>query len=179
MSSFSRLKVKRSVNRRTEATQQLLIFRLQQDWFALSVYEVQKVVQIENLYGTTPGSAAGLALYQNQEISVIDIEQRIYGRANHALREAHRAQSQTFAARRRYLAIVLNPQGELIGLPLNSPPVLRRVPESAFAALPAAYVNEKTLRCVGAIAIPNSENPPIFVLDLKQLLQPLTLPAAQ
>ena len=73
-----------------------------------------------------------------------------------------------------YLLIVQNQNGEPIGIPLNSQPLLRRVPLSAFRPLPAAYLAEGAIRCVSALVVPAETEPPLFLLNLDQLLQPET-----
>ncbi len=177
MSSF---KLKRSAARYAETVHPMLVFCVQQDWFALPIYAVQKVVEIDNLYGAGSDSTAGLALYQNQKISVIDVEQRIYRRSSQKmLSSSGSPSSQTTALYSRFLVVVLNPQGEPVGLPLDSPPTLQRITESAFAPLPATYLLEGNLCCVAAVATPSSDAPPIFVLNLNQLFQAaISLPAS-
>lgn len=173
-------KLRHSVAHHAEATHQLLVFFLRKDWFALPLHVVQKVVQIEKVYGTVSTSKVGLALYQDQEIPVIDIEQRVYREPKSNFSEHDRHSAQTFFQAPQFLAIVLNHQGEMVGLPMEAPPTLRRIGESAFAPLPATYLSEGNLRCVGAIAVPAEDAAPIFLLNLNQLLQPLAkLPVGQ
>ncbi|NJR61659.1 MAG: hypothetical protein HC769_24185 [Cyanobacteria bacterium CRU_2_1] len=69
------------------------------------------------------------------------------------------------------MLIVQNPQGELIGIPLDSAPSLRRVPRSAFAPLPPTYLTEGGVRCVSALIVLNPKEAPLFLLNLDQLLQ--------
>ncbi len=177
---MSSLKLKRSAARHAETVHPMLVFCLRQDWFALPIHAVQKVIEIDNLYGTGSDSTAGLALYQNQKIPVIDVEQRIYGRASQKiLSSSNDLSSQTTSLYSRFLVVVLNQQGEPIGLPLASPPTLQRFVESAFAPLPATYLLEGNLCCVAAVATPNPDVPPIFVLNLNQLFQAsISLPAS-
>jgi hypothetical protein len=61
--------------------------------------------------------------------------------------------------------------GSLIGVPFDSPPMLRRVPKSAFAPIPTVYLAQGTIRCVSALITVSESEPPFFLLNLEQLLQ--------
>jgi len=150
---------RRFAARKVEPTQQLLVFSLQSAWFALPVKFVSKVIALDALQEDTLESATGLILYQSREIPILDLRQRLFGRAMETLRSP-------------YLAIVPNLQGDMVGLPLESQPALRRIPESAFSALSATYQSEGNIRCASALIIPSQEEPPIFLLNLHQVLQP-------
>ncbi|MEB3356502.1 MAG: hypothetical protein VKK04_07225 [Synechococcales bacterium] len=84
--------------------------------------------------------------------------------------ETSLGETQVSESSQRYLLVVQNRQGELVGIPLPSQPVLRRVPESAFAPLPAAYSSGGNLRCVSAIAVLGDDQPSLFLLNLSQLV---------
>lgn len=164
-------KRRRSVTHLAEVTQQWLVFCLRQDWFALPVHVVQKVVQVERLYGTGSDSTTGPAFYQDREIPVIDLELRIYGQCRQMLAGSGESSFRASDGP-RFLVITTHPQGELVGFPLYDPPTLRRLADSVFSPVPATYLNEGSLKCVGAISVPNPDEPPIFRLNLNQLLQP-------
>lgn len=71
----------------------------------------------------------------------------------------------------RFLLLVQTATGATIGFPLDAQPMLRRVPESAFTPLSATYLAEGQLRCVKCLIVSAPEQPPIFLLNLDQLLQ--------
>jgi len=158
------------------ATRQLIVFPLRQDQFALPIQVAQKVISIDNLYGQSPDFDTGLVLYQNQDIPVIDIERRIFGHsAPQKLLPGHSnssTRSSAYSIAQRYLLIIQNLQGESVGLPIVTQPMLRRVPESAFAPLSSTYVTDGKIRCVSALVILAETEPPLFVLNLNQLFQP-------
>jgi chemotaxis signal transduction protein len=183
-SSLSR----RSAKRRAEAIQKLIVFWVQQEWFTLPIQAAQKVTLMDQLYGAPNGEGLQLTHYQNQEILVIDIEHRIFGCSTPALttrsvsfpavdpdhQRPKASASSSLAPTSRapvYLLIVQNQYGEPMGIPLTSQPLLRRVPISAFKPLPAAYLAEGSIRCVSAIVVPAEDEPPLFLLNLDQLLQ--------
>ncbi len=82
-----------------------------------------------------------------------------------------------------YLLILQTVSETPIGITLSAPPSLRRVPLSAFKPLPPAYLAAGSIRCVSAlIAIERTssieedlpQKPPLFLLNLDLLLQPLS-----
>jgi chemotaxis signal transduction protein len=170
----------RIANRRSEPLQKLIVFRIRQEWFAVLIQFAQKVVPLGLVYGAPQGGIS-LTRYQNGEIPVIDIERRIFGNAINlsstpALLEASHSSEQNFPQpvleNQRHLMIVGDVQASLIGIPMDSPPMLRRVPKSAFSPVPAIYLIEGTIQCVSALITVSENEPPFFLLNLDQLLQP-------
>ncbi|HEY9657590.1 MAG TPA: chemotaxis protein CheW, partial [Allocoleopsis sp.] len=129
-------------------------------------------------YGRGQNGSVRLTRYHNHDVLVINIEQRIFGeRASPALLPAAPAAPVSPVATdlsERHLLLIHSPQGELIGIPLETPPTLRRVAESAFAPVPPTYLAEGGIRCVSAIVSPSEQEPPIFLINPHQLLQPGT-----
>lgn len=185
MAVFSPLTSRRSTTRKVEATQQVIVFRLALGSFALPIRSVQKVIPIGNIYGAPGGTGVCLTLYQNQELIVIDPEHRIFSRTPSEYSSADTNDTKaTFGlddiTLGRYLLIVQNAQGKLVGLPIEEPPSLQRVPESAFTSLTSAYISEGNIRCVSALIIQKNDQPPLFLLNPEQLVQsqPALPPAA-
>lgn len=184
MAIFSPLASRRKTRRVAEATQQLIVFRLQDEGFALPIRAVQKVIPRDKIYGAPGSGGVSLTLYQERELIVIDVERRIFRGVpskdsfkdiNH---QAEEAPTDTEPVQ-HYLLIVQNSSGQLVGLPIVEPPTLQRVPESAFAPLSASYLSEGNLRCVSALIKRNNDEPPLFLLNPDQLVQSeLTLPPA-
>ncbi|MEQ8752600.1 MAG: chemotaxis protein CheW [Coleofasciculus sp. G1-WW12-02] len=183
MAVFSPLSSRRSTNRKPQPTQQLIVFRLYTEGFALPIRAVQKVIPRGKIYGAPQGGAVGLTLYQDQELLVIDVDHRIFKGAEPpklSLSSSQRdaAESARTASEKweddteqRYLLIVQNRAGKIVGLPIDSPPSLQRVPESAFKPLTADYMAQGNLRCVSALVRQNPEDPPLFLLNPEQLIQ--------
>ena len=187
MAIFSPLASRRKSRRIAEATQQLIVFRLQDEGFALPIKAVQKVIPMGKIYGAPGGAGVSLTLYQDQELIIIDVESRIFrGRLSkdsfkstlhHQAQEAPKDAPVVPKARpltkevQRYLLIVQSSSGLLVGLPLVEPPSLQRVPESAFAPLSASYISEGNLRCVSVLIKRNNDEPPLFLLNPDQLVQ--------
>lgn len=199
MAVYSPLSSRRSANRKAEATQQLIVFRLFGEGFALPIRAVQKVIPMGKIYGASQGAGVSLTLYQNQELMVIDLGHRIFKRSQSQdlllsasehgrttgveasddnpdlstqLPRPYAQEEQNEDSVQRYILIVQNSRGKIVGLPLDSPPSLQRVPESAFTPLTSDYITEGNIRCVSALIVQNDEEPPLFLLNPDQLIQP-------
>lgn len=160
--------------RRREATQQLIVFRILCEWFALPIRIAYKVVPIGQVYGSNHADDIRLTRYQNQDVLVLNVRQRIFGeKANQALLPSADL-TQIKPIPDRHLLLICTPQGELVGIPLENPPVLRHVPESAFTPIPTIYLVEGSIRCVSALITVTDNEPPIFLLNPNQLLQSST-----
>jgi chemotaxis signal transduction protein len=187
MAIFSPLATRRSNRPKSVATQQLIVFRLQNEGFALPIRVVQKVIPMGKTYGVPGRGGVSLTLYQDRELIVIDVGRRIFkGRALHdslksnLLGDASLAPAEIPAEPsehpltnevQRFLLIVQSSSGQLVGVPIEEPPSLQRVPESAFAPLSASYLSEGNLRCVSALIKPNNDEQPLFLLNPDQLVQ--------
>lgn len=160
----------RSRARHAEATRQVIAFRLRQEWFALPIETVQKVVPLGKIYGDPQQTGISLTIYQGQELLVVDVGRRIFSETPHSAHTLGLNASQHPA--QSYLLVVQIPSGSLIGLPIDSQPALQRVPKSAFTPLPVYYLSAANLRCVTALMIQTPDQPPLFLLDPERLGQP-------
>lgn len=160
----------RRAKRRSEPTQQLIVFRILQEWFALPIRAAYKVIPIGTVYGN-PEGGVGLTRYQDRDVIVIDVQHRIFGESVRSRLPAAAAEPPVAAAMVSHLLLLQSTQGELIGVPLYTFPCLRRVPESAFAAIPPIYLAEGKIRCVSALITVAADEPPMFLLNLSQLIE--------
>lgn len=176
MSVFSPLTSRRSSNRKVKPTQQLIVFRLRNEGFALPIRASLKVIPLGEVFGAPQTTGIGLTLYQEQELLVIDISSRIFKGllTQSALPTNEPSQSlpQSSTIEGSYLLIVQSSKSKLVGLPLLEPPSLQRVPESAFAPLTPDYLAYGTIRCVSALIIQGNDQPPLFLLNPDLLVQP-------
>ncbi|MGQ4650716.1 chemotaxis protein CheW [Lyngbya aestuarii] len=183
MAVFSPLSSRRSTTRKAIATQQLIIFRLCGEGFALPIRTVHKVIPVSKMYGASRGVGVSLTLYQDQELLVIDVEHRIFrqtpsqyllssasdtGKINQELTAPEQHNEQALQS---YILIVESSQGKLVGLPLEKPPYLQRVPESAFTPLTPEYIAQGNIRCVSALVLQENNQPPLFLLNPDKLVQ--------
>jgi hypothetical protein len=212
MSVFSPLTSRRSSNRKVKPTQQLIVFRLRNEGFALPIRASLKVIPLGEVFGAPQITGVGLTLYQEQELLVIDIGKRIFRGVvtTQALASSEPSESLSsseppkllsgsepskslFSSETNkspfssepskslpssstiegsYLLIIQSSTRKLVGLPLLEPPILQRVPESAFAPLTSDYLAQGTIQCVSALIIQGNNQPPLFLLNPDQLVQP-------
>ncbi|MDJ0659288.1 MAG: chemotaxis protein CheW [Crocosphaera sp.] len=145
-----------------ENTQQLITFLLGEEWFALPINKIQKVVPLGKIYGDPQGKGISLTHYQGQELMVIDVARRIFGIETFS---AHPDSDQT-----RFLLIINHENEQMVGLPIDSPPSIIRVAESAFLPLPAIYLTQGNIHCISSTFIQFNEQNSFFLLDVNQLL---------
>jgi hypothetical protein len=194
MSVFSPLTSRRSSNRKVKPTQQLIVFRLRNEGFALPIRASLKVIPLGEVFGAPQTTGVGLTLYQDQELLVIDIGKRIFrsvvttktlsgSELSESPSSSEPSESPSGSELSKslppsgtiegsYLLIVQSSKSKLVGLPLLEPPFLQRVPESAFAPLTSEYLAYGTIQCVSALIIQGNEQPPLFLLNPDQLVQP-------
>ncbi|MBR8826644.1 MAG: chemotaxis protein CheW [Gomphosphaeria aponina SAG 52.96 = DSM 107014] len=165
MAIFSPLRSRRLASRQTEATKQLIAFRLRQEWFALPIEVVEKVVPLGNVYGDPKQKGVGLTLYQGKEILVVDVGKRIFKESSSQIKLAQEIET-------RFLVLVRINDAELVGLPIDSSPSIRRVPESSLTDLPAGYVKTGNIQCVSSVIIEVDNEEPLFLLNHQQLHSP-------
>ncbi|MGJ3248321.1 MAG: chemotaxis protein CheW [Elainellaceae cyanobacterium] len=183
MATLSRLAA-RAAHAKADVKQQLILFCLQGEWFALPIVAAQKVIPMGAVYGSSQGFGTGLTHYLGHDIPVIDLMQKIFVNSSQSrllLGDPPSAfESNADPSSEKYLLIVQNVHNrELIGLPIDSQPTLRRVPQSAFAPIPPTYLQDGKIRCISALIKADKGHPPAFLLNLDQLFQPQTaLPAS-
>ena len=151
--ALSYLKHQRHDQRRN---QQLVVFELRQERFALPIQVAQRVVPLENLYAVSLCGQLGIMNINQIPVPILDIEHQIFG---------DRPANPNYT----YVLTLDNPFGEPIGIPLHAPPLLCRVTEGAFQPIPPSYAASPTLRCVAAL-ITIDEHPPVFLINPAQLI---------
>lgn len=155
MAIFSPLRSRRFAKRQSEVTLHLIAFTLRQEWFALPIASVVKVVPLGNVYGDPQHQGIAVTVYQGVELLVLDVGHRIF----------QDSPSLDLATGAHYLLIVQNAATEMVGIPLESPPTLRRLPESAFKPLPDSYINYGNIKCVSELVVEESDQPALFLLN--------------
>ena len=178
MGILSPLRSRRLAQQQTEATQHLLVFRIRQELFSLPTKSVQKVLPMPNVYGDPQSTGVSVAIYQDKELLVVDVGRRIFRETIPQPLSPSTSNSSVVpqpkdSKEQRFLLIVQSSQGQLVGLPIDSLPLLRRVPESAFAPLPSGYTSEANIQCVSSLMVQSQgDEPPLFLLNPDQLAQP-------
>ena len=198
MAILSTLKSRRLRSHKSEKTQQIITFQIEREWFALPIFAVKRVVPKSDTHGDYHGSGAGLTVYEGKELIVLDITQQVFGSNRDrislpAIPPVTSTPSPTIASTssdstssqvqvstpKEYLLILRDYQGDLIGLPIESPPTVRRVPQSAIVPLPASYAARVNIQCVSSLVVQADAQPILFLLNHEQLFrsQPLLPPS--
>lgn len=173
MAILSTLKSRRLRTPKGEKTEQVIVFQIQQEWFALPIFAVKKVVPKSETHGDYQNSGAGLTIHEGKELLVIDISHQVFGntgnRGTHTMgAPGPNAESKSGQG---YLLIICSRQGDLVGLPLESSPTVRRFPESEIVPLPANYAARVNIQCVSKLILQSDNQPILFLLNPDQLLQ--------
>jgi len=159
---MSLLPVSATRRARPEPTVQYLSFRLRQEWFALPLALIQKVVVLTEISADSTARGIGLVRVEGRELVVVDVGRLLFRFTAAATEESME----------RYLLILAG--GEDLGLPIDSRPMLRRLPATAFAALPSTYSTFAEIRYISSRAVLAEGEPPLFLLDAPRLLEALT-----
>ena len=164
---------RRLANTSKQATRQLIAFQLRQEWCALPIDSVEKVILMGTVYGDPNRTGVSVTAYEGRELVVVDVGYRIFGdsqtvhgsAANDIEHSDRNAAPQTV----RFMLIVRDEAGTRVGLPIDSAPAVRRVPDDSIAPLSAAYQSEGSLQCVSSLAVQLEDSPPIFLLATEKL----------
>lgn len=150
--------------RKAEATEQYIAFRLRQEWFGLPIGSVHRVVTMGKVFGDPSQTGVGLMRYQDQELLVIDVSQRIFAETPDRSGTTEQEEEQ------RSLIIFRTSESELVGLPIDSQPEVRRLAKSQFAPLPATYAARSKIRCLSSMMAKTKEGVSLFLLDPDQMV---------
>lgn len=170
MAIFSSVRSKRGDNRNTEATEQLIAFKLRGEWFALPVAAVQKVIPMGPVHGDPNHTGISLTLHQGQEITVVDVGHRIFNeKSSSLLGKSPSPKSKDSPNSQRCLVLINTPEGGVVGVPIDSQPAIRRAGKSQFAPLPSSYLDRGNIHCVSSMIVDDGGVEPLFLLDPQQL----------
>ncbi|VEP18590.1 CheW domain protein [Hyella patelloides LEGE 07179] len=174
MPIFSTLRSRRIANKKAQAVAQMIGFRLYQEWFALPILAIQKVVPLGKVYGDPHDTGVSITTYEEQELLVIDVVKQIFRDRTPLVSEPEPTNSvgEDFLdiSQQRYLLILQDDNNHRIGLPIDSQPTMYRVETSAFKPLPEAYLDRGNIQCVTSEIIELPDLPPLFVLDPPKLI---------
>jgi chemotaxis signal transduction protein len=166
MAIYSPLRSRRFARHQVAETEQLITFRLRQEWFAVKIEEVVKVVPLGEIYGDPHHQGLGLTLYQGQELLVVDIGFRLFQEA-----PISDSNSNPDWQKAKFLLILNSANQTQVGLPIDSPPTLVRVAPSNFKPLPEDYLTYGNIKCVSSLIVELEDKPPLFLLDPVALLE--------
>lgn len=187
MAILSPLKSRRLRTHKSETTQQVIVFEIQREWFALPIFAVKKVVPKNETQGNYHNSGTGLTVYEGKELLVLDIAHQVFGNIDQQTKPSaapevdsisHLAAPSEQQTTDGYLLIIRSRQGELVGLPVVSSPTVRRFAQSEIVPLPSNYAARVNIQCVSGLIVQSDNQPILFLLNPDQLLytQPLLPP---
>ncbi|MEO0373714.1 MAG: chemotaxis protein CheW [Cyanobacteria bacterium P01_A01_bin.17] len=150
--------------RKAEVTEQFIAFQLRQEWFGLPIESVYRVVTMGKVFGDPDETGVGLTRYQDQDLLVIDVSHRIFSEDS-----TRPATSSKEDSDQKSLIIIKNSKGELVGLPIDSQPEVKRFSRSQFVPLPATYAARSKIRCLSSMMAKTAEDTALFLLDPDQV----------
>lgn len=109
-------------NRTREQTQKLVTFTISQQWCALPIADLVKVIVVEELCPDNHRLGIQFARYQGQEIIVWDIGKLVFGQSSFQLP----------ASAERHLLLGRLSNDEIVGVPIDAPPATQTVVISAL-----------------------------------------------
>jgi chemotaxis signal transduction protein len=159
MSNLSPLKSRRLANRKTEPTEQFVIFPILNHWFAIPLPQILRVIPFYP-EAITP------------DITLIDLTQHLFpsGSVPSALPEHPFPQHENPLpdASAQSLILLQNQQGDTLGLILNRQPTMQRIPHSRLVRLSedVAPSSAENFHTICTRMIQDGHNPQsIFILD--------------
>lgn len=139
-------------------TFKLLIFPVGNLWLSLALEGVKKVIPRPEI---VKGRQAylGLCYFENQEVTVIDLSQKVLGQA--------------LESGKSYLIVVQSPKG-LYGITVSNLPLMRDVASNQLHPVPAEYRERDTLNIAShmvQISLQPNQTETVFLLDEKRLIE--------
>ncbi|HHP7231613.1 MAG TPA: chemotaxis protein CheW [Xenococcaceae cyanobacterium] len=177
MTVFSTLRSRQFADRQNQVTEQIIAFRLLEEWFAVPILAVKKVIPLGKIYGDPNNQGISFTSYNNRELLVIDVAKYIFS----GLPVSHNAETdkllnhetelQDFnTTESKYLLILQAQNHQDIGLPIDSQPTMYRIDSSAFKALPEIYLEKSNIQYISSKIIEIPETPVMFLLDNQKLI---------
>ncbi|MEO0406323.1 MAG: chemotaxis protein CheW [Cyanobacteria bacterium P01_A01_bin.135] len=155
---------RRSLRRSTETRQQLIAFALRGEMFAVPIGLVHKVVAVNIPSGSLEDGGPRLVPYVERQIAAIRLSQWLFPLALPATEVPSQSSSSD-----SHMLVVQSPNHELVGLLIANQPSLIRVSTSAFAPIPATFLQRGQIRYVGAM-VNRGEQSPIFLISIGELM---------
>lgn len=168
MTNFSTLRSRRFASRQIKSTQQIVSFCLGNQWFALPILALQKVISLEDIELEFEATGIGSIEYEHRDLLVIDPAQHIFNRLPRDSQPSFNFQASP------YLIIMQDHRDNAIGLPISSQPVMYRVRESDFKALSQTDLQPTQIPNYSSQAIKISDRQSLLLLDLQPLIQQLS-----
>lgn len=122
MAIFSPLRLRRMADRSTELTQKFITFQISQQWCALPIEELVKVIIMEEISHDSQPLGIKLTQYKGQQLIVWDVGNLIFGKSSFRLPTISN----------QHLLIGRLANDDVIGIPIDAPPATQAVLASAI-----------------------------------------------
>lgn len=136
----------------------VLVIPCQKLLLAVPITEAVKVVRIPEIYRSGQ-RALGLANFDDKEVIVIDLHQKIYNLPNPEVEQ--------------YLIVIQPNKGCLFGIPSSSLPTLANLPEQEMKELPRDYRDRDALGIASHIVTlsQSEQSQTILLLDILRIFE--------
>jgi hypothetical protein len=188
MALTSSLRDRRLANRQIELKQQFVVFWLRQAWFAIPINSMHRAISLETDIPVI--TQAGI------EVPIIDIGAVIFSNhqpilSSNTLKSKNLQFGSVEVSAQRSLILVhvsgqvsaqvldlnhlLDRGKSLVGISIDSQPVLQRMLDSEFVPLPNNYrtdFNSELIRVMSPASLEDANRPEIFLLNPDAIAQP-------
>lgn len=185
MALTSSIRDRRIANRQIELKQQFVIFWIRQAWFAISIASMHRAILLETDIPVI--TQAGI------EVPIIDIGEVIFSNQQPRLDNTLKSKNLQFgsvevSAQRSLILVQVSGQvleqvldhlldrgKSLVGILIDSQPVLHRILDSEFIPLPNNYrtdFNSELINSMIPTSLEDANRPEIFLLNPDAIAQP-------
>ncbi len=165
MSLLSQARLRPTRKKVAKHLRQFISFRLRQEWFALPIEAVERITFMGEVYGNSPEAGLGLTLYKGEQLLLVDVGHYLFGE------EPSRSQLPA----EQFLLIMLDVQKhQFVGIPIDSPPVLKKILPESIESLPERYQSDGKIRCVSSATVQSDDRSLLFLLDSTRLFTALS-----
>ena len=178
MAIFSTLRSRKITNNKVQNKEQMIGFKLYEEWFALPILAIHKVIPLTKVCGDPNDTGISIATYEGQKLLVVDVAKQIFDSASDTIQKKTKSLEENILGleQQRYLLILKTEDetAEFVGLPIDSQPTMYRIETSAFKSLPESYLKKGNIHCITSKIIELPDTPPLFVLDPQKLMSSLS-----
>jgi len=163
MPSITSLRSNRLSQLRPNNGKQYVAFRLRIAWFILPIASIYRLMPLEEkipkltaLGQNVPLIDLGRVLFGQTKVNKDDIPKLSVGGA--------------IVSSKPSLVIIRNQAEDLVGLLINSQPVMQLLTEDEIVALPQTYSQRWKVDFIPSMTLPSSDRPSLFLIDSNRLI---------
>jgi chemotaxis signal transduction protein len=149
-----------------EPSLKLIVFHLRDHGFCLPLAMARRVIPSTD---DDPARKLGMTQLYHDPVPLFDVAERVFQTAPPRLSPTD-ADALTTANRTNSILVVDAPRAGLLGLLVDGLPSIKRARKSAFSPVPKTYLSMHRLQGISTLVTPNSDQEPLFLLDLDALI---------